>query len=84
MAPVCALTKQGQRFLTSLATCNDDSAIHGSLRKFVKSSSKHVALNTLSHLLSPTAAHPPHLPSLVLPVSYAVSQSLLSLPSLHE
>lgn len=65
---VCTLTKQGQRFLTSLAAAEEASAA-GLVRKFAASSSKHVALTTLSHLLSPSNSHP-RLSSLAFPVSF--------------
>ncbi|KAG6413545.1 hypothetical protein SASPL_126259 [Salvia splendens] len=48
----CTLTKQGQRFLSSLAAAEEPSTAASLLRKFAASSSKHVALTTLSHLLS--------------------------------
>ncbi|PIN25708.1 hypothetical protein CDL12_01502 [Handroanthus impetiginosus] len=64
---VCGLTKQGHRFLASLATAEEPSAAIGLLRKFVASSSKHVALTTLSHLLSPSTSHP-RLSSLAFPL----------------
>lgn len=72
----CELTKQGHRLISSIATAQDPSASIGLLRKFVASSSKHVALNTLSHLLSPSTYHP-RLSSLAFPVSP------LSLPHLY-
>ncbi|KZV58405.1 pentatricopeptide repeat-containing protein-like [Dorcoceras hygrometricum] len=54
----CKLTKQGEHFLSALATAEDPTASVGLLRKFVASSSKHVALETLSHLLSPSTSRP--------------------------
>ncbi|XP_022898676.1 pentatricopeptide repeat-containing protein At2g17033 [Olea europaea var. sylvestris] len=63
----CELTKQGHRLISSIATAQDPSASIGLLRKFVASSSKHVALNTLSHLLSPSTYHP-RLSSLAFPL----------------
>lgn len=59
LGPQCSLSKQGHRFLSTLtATDSDDlSATRRLLRKFVASNSKHVALSTLSHLLSPTTSH---------------------------
>ncbi|XP_073026059.1 pentatricopeptide repeat-containing protein At2g17033-like [Primulina eburnea] len=54
----CKLTKQGEHLLTALVIAEDPTASTGLLRKFVASSSKHVALNTLSHLLSPSTSHP--------------------------
>ncbi|XP_071922510.1 pentatricopeptide repeat-containing protein At2g17033-like [Coffea arabica] len=78
VVPVCcSLCKQGQRFLSSLATTDESSsaAHHRSLRKFVKTSSKHVALDTLSHLLSPTTAHPHLSYHLALPLYLIMSQA---------
>ncbi|KAL2935560.1 hypothetical protein RDABS01_018678 [Bienertia sinuspersici] len=67
----CALSKQGQRFLTSIATLPfsfDPSPTHRLIHKFVSSSSKSVTLSTLNHLLSPQSTNP-RLSSVVLPVS---------------
>ncbi|KAL2537812.1 Pentatricopeptide repeat-containing protein [Forsythia ovata] len=69
----CDLTKQGHRLLSSIATAQDPSASIGLLRKFIASSSKHVALNTLSHLLSPSTSHP-RLSSLAFPLYTIISQ----------
>ncbi|KAL8556533.1 hypothetical protein ACS0TY_004110 [Phlomoides rotata] len=66
----CKLTKQGERFLSSVVTAEEPSAAVGLLRKFVASSPKHVAISTLSHLLSPSTSHP-RLSSLAFPM-YAV------------
>lgn len=52
----CSLSKQGQRFLSSLAT-GAPSAANRLIRKFVTSSPKSVVLNALSHLLSPNTSH---------------------------
>ncbi|KAG8368043.1 hypothetical protein BUALT_Bualt15G0004400 [Buddleja alternifolia] len=70
---VCGLTKQGHRFLSSVATTEEPSAVIGLLRKFVASSSKHVALTTLSHLLSPSPSHP-RLSSLAFPLYSLIKQ----------
>ncbi|KAI3875802.1 hypothetical protein MKX03_023725 [Papaver bracteatum] len=52
-AIICSLSKKGQRLLSSIDSASGDSAIsHRLIRKFVASSSKSIALNTLSHLLS--------------------------------
>ncbi|XP_010548125.1 PREDICTED: pentatricopeptide repeat-containing protein At2g17033 [Tarenaya hassleriana] len=62
------LTKQGHRFISSLsspAVAGDSSAINRQIRKFVAASPKSVALNVLSHLLSPLNSHP-HLSSIAL------------------
>ncbi|KAK3006541.1 hypothetical protein RJ639_017696, partial [Escallonia herrerae] len=75
LASQCALSKQGHRFLTSLATTSaaaDPCATSRLLRKFVASSSKSVALTVLSHLLSPTTSH---LSSLALPLYSMISEA---------
>ncbi|CAN4125188.1 unnamed protein product [Withania somnifera] len=74
--PRCSLSKQGHRFLSTLtATDSDDvSATRRLLRKFVASSSKHVALSTLSHLLSPTTSHR-RLRPLALPLYLEISEA---------
>ncbi|XP_051138323.1 pentatricopeptide repeat-containing protein At2g17033 [Andrographis paniculata] len=73
---VCGLTKQGHRFLTSLAIADPSSAAVGLLlRKFVSSTSKHVALTTLSHLLSPsTTSHSRLYSSIALPLYTVIKQ----------
>ncbi|KAK4401355.1 Pentatricopeptide repeat-containing protein [Sesamum angolense] len=72
---VCGLTRQGHRFLSSLLTTQDPSAALGLLRKFVSSSSKHVALTTLSHLLSPSPSNSnPRLSSLAFPLYSMIKQ----------
>ncbi|KAK1419359.1 hypothetical protein QVD17_28525 [Tagetes erecta] len=48
-----ALSKQGHKFLTSVATTDDPSITAKLIRKFVASSSKSVALDAISHLISP-------------------------------
>ncbi|XP_061337480.1 pentatricopeptide repeat-containing protein At2g17033-like [Gastrolobium bilobum] len=68
----CTLTKQGQRFLTKLATTS--SATDNLIRRFVQGSSKSVSLTTLSHLLSPATSHP-QLSSLALPLYARISQA---------
>lgn len=82
--PRCSLSKQGHRFLSTLiATDSDDiSATRHLLRKFVGSSSKHVALSTLSHLVSPTTTSHYRLCSLALPVRLSVIM-YFSLSSIH-
>lgn len=64
------LTKQGQRFLSSLALAvtRDSKAASRLISKFVASSPQFIALNALSHLLSPDTTHP-RLSSLAFPVS---------------
>lgn len=68
LLPSCALSKQGHRFFTSLATSATGDALVTDrlIRKFIASSSKSVALNALSHLLTPNSSHP-HLSSLAFP-----------------
>ncbi|XP_043711946.1 pentatricopeptide repeat-containing protein At2g17033 [Telopea speciosissima] len=67
-ATTCALSKQGHRFFSSLAAAaGDDSSAQRLIRKFVASSSKPIALNALSHLLSSDNIHP-NLSSLALPL----------------
>ncbi|PKI59828.1 pentatricopeptide repeat-containing protein At2g17033 [Punica granatum] len=67
-APVhCALSKQGQRLVHSLTLAAGDAAATDRLmKKFIAGSPKSVALNALSHLLSPGAAQP-NLSFLALP-----------------
>ncbi|GLT75293.1 hypothetical protein SLA2020_470280 [Shorea laevis] len=70
-----ALTKQGRSFLSSLAISSGDSAIANRLiKKFVASSPKSVALNALSHLLSPRNSHS-HLSSLALPLYMKITEA---------
>ncbi|KAJ4937441.1 hypothetical protein NE237_014303 [Protea cynaroides] len=64
----CALSKQGHRFLFSLAaTAGDSSAALCLIRKSGASSSKPIPLNALSHLLSANTTYP-HPSSLALPL----------------
>ena len=80
-ASIClALSKQGERFLTSVATRNDDNpAITAKLiRKFIASSSKSVALDAISHLVSPNNNAFSRLSPLAFPVSLFNYASLLS------
>ncbi|XP_042503789.1 pentatricopeptide repeat-containing protein At2g17033 [Macadamia integrifolia] len=66
-ATIFALSKQGHRFFSSLAAAaGDDSSTHRLIRKFVASSSKPIALDALSHLLSSDNIHP-NLSYLALP-----------------
>lgn len=70
----CALTKQGDRFLTSISSSTlsysiDPSPTHCLIHKFVSSSSKSVTLTTLNHLISPRSTHS-RLFFIVLPVSH--------------
>lgn len=78
LLPKCALTKQAHRFLSTLTTTTTAtaSATDKLIRKFVASSPKSVALQTLSHLLSPRTSHP-HLSSLALPVSTTTQFSFI-------
>ncbi|KAF7843727.1 pentatricopeptide repeat-containing protein [Senna tora] len=68
------LTKQGQRFLTKLATSGDASYINNLIRRFVHSSPKSVSLTTLSHLLSPSTSQP-HLSSLAFPLYTRIAEA---------
>ncbi|XP_058753486.1 pentatricopeptide repeat-containing protein At2g17033-like [Vicia villosa] len=70
----CALTKQGQRFLTKLSTSNNTNT-DNLIRKFVQSSSKSVQLSTLTHLLSPTTHNNNNLSSFALPLYTRISES---------
>ncbi|XP_019150718.1 PREDICTED: pentatricopeptide repeat-containing protein At2g17033 isoform X2 [Ipomoea nil] len=72
----CALSKQGDRFLRSLVVTSPNHDLHRLLRKFVSSSSKNVAITTLSHLLSPTttATHP-RLSSFALPLYLVITEA---------
>lgn len=65
------LTKQVHRFfssLTSTAAVDDPATANRLIKKFVASSPKSIALNALSHLLSPRNSHP-HLSAIAFPVS---------------
>ncbi|KAG5582029.1 hypothetical protein H5410_052656 [Solanum commersonii] len=75
--PRCSLSKQGHRFLSTLiaADSEDISATRHLLRKFVASSSKHVALSTLSHLVSPTTTSHYRLCALALPLYLEISEA---------
>uniref|UniRef100_A0A5B6YLB4 Smr domain-containing protein n=1 Tax=Davidia involucrata TaxID=16924 RepID=A0A5B6YLB4_DAVIN len=73
----CALSKQGHRFLSSLAAttaANDPSATNRIIRKFIQNSSKSVALDTLCHLISPDSTHP-HLSSIALPLYLRIAEA---------
>ncbi|KAL9243380.1 hypothetical protein vseg_017274 [Gypsophila vaccaria] len=67
----CGLTKQGQKFLRSIVTSPSS---HTLISKFVKSTSKAVALSTLTHLLSSHNTSHPHLSSLALPLYMKITQ----------
>lgn len=69
--PSASLSKQGQRLLRSLAVTRDSKTANRLISKFVASSPQFIALNALSHLLSPHPTHPHHLSSLALPVSHS-------------
>lgn len=70
--PAASLSKQGQRFLTSLAVTRDSKTANRLISKFVSTSPRFIALNALSHLLCPHSTHPRHLSSLALPVSHSL------------
>ncbi|KAK8626704.1 hypothetical protein V6N13_134337 [Hibiscus sabdariffa] len=71
------LTKQGHRFLSSLASTaavEDPTTANRLIKKFVASSPKSIALNALSHLLSPRNYHP-HLAALAFPLYTRISEA---------
>ncbi|XP_022748524.1 pentatricopeptide repeat-containing protein At2g17033 [Durio zibethinus] len=71
------LTKQGHRFLSSLvanAGVNDHATANRLIKKFVASSPKSVALNALSHLLSPRNSQP-NLAALAFPLYTKISET---------
>ncbi|KAK6240709.1 hypothetical protein QQP08_008224 [Theobroma cacao] len=71
------LTKQGHRFFSSLAATadvNDPATANRLIKKFVASSPKSIALNALSHLLSPRNSHP-HLSALAFPLYTKISET---------
>ncbi|OMO80024.1 hypothetical protein CCACVL1_13209 [Corchorus capsularis] len=71
------LTKQGHRFFSSLAATagvNDPAAANRIIKKFVASSPKAIALNALSHLLSPRNSHP-HLSAIAFPLYTKISET---------
>ncbi|KAA8535960.1 hypothetical protein F0562_028438 [Nyssa sinensis] len=70
----CALSKQGDRFLSSLAAVNDPSVTNRLIRKFIQHSSKSVALDALCHLLSPDSTHP-RLSSIALPLYLRITEA---------
>ncbi|XXG59905.1 hypothetical protein AAC387_Pa04g1909 [Persea americana] len=70
----CALSKQGHRLLSSLDP-NDPSTNDRLIRKFVASSSKSLALTTLSHLLSTTTTNNSDLSSFALPMYRRISET---------
>ncbi|XWS67695.1 hypothetical protein CRYUN_Cryun04dG0027900 [Craigia yunnanensis] len=72
------LTKQGHRFLSSLAAAagvSDPTTANRLIKKFVASSPKSIALNALSHLLSPRNSHP-HLSAVAFPLYTKISETL--------
>ncbi|KAE9611559.1 hypothetical protein Lal_00011913 [Lupinus albus] len=71
MMQTCTLTKQGERFLTKLATTSSTDSL---IRKFVQGSPKSIALTTLSHLLSPSTSYP-QLSSLAVPLYARISEA---------
>ncbi|XVE93917.1 hypothetical protein REPUB_Repub01dG0235500 [Reevesia pubescens] len=71
------LTKQGHGFLSSLAATtgiSDPTTANRLIKKFVASSPKSIALNALSHLLSPRNSHP-HLSALAFPLYTKISET---------
>ncbi|KAI3765676.1 hypothetical protein L2E82_15718 [Cichorium intybus] len=74
--PICAaLSKQGHRFLTSVATTDDPATTARLIRKFVASSSKSVALDAISHLVSPNNATFARLSPLAFPLYYEINKA---------
>ncbi|KAJ0089368.1 hypothetical protein Patl1_32853 [Pistacia atlantica] len=59
--PSASLSKQGQRFLRSLVVTRDSKTANRLISKFVALSPQFIALNALSHLLSPLHSPPPPL-----------------------
>nr|KJB32685.1 hypothetical protein B456_005G255600 [Gossypium raimondii] len=71
------LTKQAHRFfssLTSTAAVDDPATANRLIKKFVASSPKSIALNALSHLLSPRNSHP-HLSAIAFPLYTKISEA---------
>ncbi|MFQ6630340.1 hypothetical protein Gotur_006767 [Gossypium turneri] len=71
------LTKQAHRFfssLTSTAAVDDPATANRLVKKFVASSPKSIALNALSHLLSPRNSHP-HLSAIAFPLYTKISEA---------
>ncbi|KAH1099141.1 hypothetical protein J1N35_016062 [Gossypium stocksii] len=71
------LTKQAHCFfssLTSTAAVNDPATANRLIKKFVASSPKSIALNALSHLLSPRNSHP-HLSAIAFPLYTKISEA---------
>jgi hypothetical protein len=69
---LAAISKQAQRFFSAVlptVATRDTSATNRLIKKFVASSPKSIALDALSHLLSPDSTHHPLLYLLTLPVS---------------
>ncbi|OAY52264.1 pentatricopeptide repeat-containing protein At2g17033 isoform X2 [Manihot esculenta] len=72
-----ALSKQGERFFSSLANARatgDTSATNRLIKKFVAASPKSVALDALSHLLSPHSSYH-HLSSLAFPLYLKITDT---------
>ncbi|KAF5745780.1 pentatricopeptide repeat-containing protein [Tripterygium wilfordii] len=70
-----ALTKQGERFLNTIAAKDTDSSLADRLiGKFVAASSKSVALNALSYLLSSQDGNS-RFSSLALPLYYRITEA---------
>ncbi|KAL8153800.1 hypothetical protein V2J09_011560 [Rumex salicifolius] len=72
----CTLTKQGQRFLTSVASSasGDVSVSNRMITKFVASSPKNVTLSTLIYLLSPNTANS-NISSLAFPLYTRIKEA---------
>ncbi|KAJ0883569.1 putative Smr domain, tetratricopeptide-like helical domain superfamily, Smr domain superfamily [Helianthus annuus] len=70
-----ALSKQSQRFLTSITTTDDLATTARLIRKFIASNSKTVALDALSHLVSPNTTSFSRLSPLAFPLYMEISRT---------
>ncbi|KAJ6346244.1 hypothetical protein OIU78_008804 [Salix suchowensis] len=75
---LAAISKQTQRFFSAVlptVATRDTSATNRLIKKFVASSPKSIALDALSHLLSPNSTHHPLLYFLTLPLYLKISEA---------
>ncbi|KAJ6985833.1 hypothetical protein NC653_023691 [Populus alba x Populus x berolinensis] len=75
---LAAISKQAQRFFSAVlptVATRDTSATNRLIKKFVASSPKSIALDALSHLLSPDSTHHPLLYLLTLPLYLKISEA---------
>ncbi|CAI9289351.1 unnamed protein product [Lactuca saligna] len=70
-----ALSKQGHRFLTSVATTDDPETTARLIRKFVASSSKSVALDAISHLVALINTSFSRLSPIAFPLYYEINKA---------